>query len=543
MGMRGAWLGLGIVVVGAGATAAGCTESSSSPTPATTGTDADIQGDGGAAGTDAPATLDAKPPEGGTRTDGVVREIVYRQITHATTAADFPTSVPVISGNGKRIAFAVAPGTQSAATPNRIFVIDADGTNLKQVDSYKTNCFCGSDIAISDDGNTIVSTDSTQVRVVDTAGTLKGSFTLDNNVVTGLALNATGTDVFFINARDSNQTLPSATPRARGTYTMKSNGTGITAILTPQTVAPLVGKTAAEVFPFAGCGTSLAVSSDGTKVFSVVNVLGAQAIIASSGTGTGAALVLGPVTTGDKLVYAVATNQNGSKAAYWTASAAPAGGEIGVMGADGTNKTKLFDIGAGGGCRMPFTMSGDGSKVALSVMSTVFPTDGSEPWPLLIGTGFFSSDPAFVGSPNGPLSMAADGKTFVYVNSDAVGKQIAVAELDPASVGAAPKVTEPKVSPAEIPHDLSVAATMEARVSGTPIRVGGQVFYKGLLDSNAVHADKVLLPDAGVYVAGGVNASTNATPGPRILRIKAEAKDGSGLRSAHAVDFGPFTIK
>jgi hypothetical protein len=530
-----------VFLAGSGALGLGCLDDSSSQTPdASPGLD-------GSPGPTAHGSPGAASPDGGGRTDGIVRELLYRQITSAATKAELPTGAPAISANGKRIAFAVAPGTQSDASPNRIFVVNVDGSELKQVDAYKTACFCGSEVAISDDGNTIVSTDSMQVRVVDASGALKGAIVLDNNVVWNVTLNGDGSEVFFVNARDSNQITPTATPRQRGTYAMKRDATGLTQILSPQTVAPLVGKTSPDdIFPFAGCGTALSVSGDGAKVFTVVNVAGAGQAIIASGSGAGASVALGPVTDGNKLVYAVAVSHDGKRVGYWAASAVPAGGEVGVMGADGSGKKKLFEAGAEAGCKTPFTITSDGSKVALSFNAMVFPTDGAEPWAILASTGFFSNDPAFVGAPDGAnsLSMSGDGKTFAYLNGDGVvGGQIAVAHLDPTDTGSAPRVTEPTIAPAEIPHDLSVGATLQARVGGTPIRVGGQVFNGGFVDSNAVHADKVLVADGGVYQAEGVTASTNATPGPRLLRVKAEGKDGSGSRQAHAVDFGPFSVK
>jgi hypothetical protein len=103
-------------------------------------------------------------------------------------------------------------------------------------------------------------------------------------------------------------------------------------------------------------------------------------------------------------------------------------------------------------------------------------------------------------------------------------------------------VTLLRAADAGVAARLPLVADLAAAVSD-PLRVGGQSFKLGLVDSANVHADVVLLADGGVFAAEGVTASTSATPGPRVLRIKAEGKNTKGLRAAHAVDFGPFEVK
>ena len=46
--------------------------------------------------------------------------------------------------------WAIAPGAGDPANPNKIFVVNADGTGLREVDSYSTagDCFCGSMIGL-----------------------------------------------------------------------------------------------------------------------------------------------------------------------------------------------------------------------------------------------------------------------------------------------------------------------------------------------------------------------------------------------------------
>src|SRR6478609_4793717 len=71
--------------------------------------------------------------------------LVYHEITGFTVS---PTGggeqAPILSDDGQHIAFGIAPGTEDPANPNRIFVMNADGTGQHEVDSYTTYCFCGS---------------------------------------------------------------------------------------------------------------------------------------------------------------------------------------------------------------------------------------------------------------------------------------------------------------------------------------------------------------------------------------------------------------
>src|SRR5205823_142880 len=77
---------------------------------------------------------------------------------------------PVLSGSGNRAAFAMAPGTEDPARPNRIFVVNADGSGLHEVDSYTSFVFFGSLVDISADGSKVVSTEGVQIRIADAAG-------------------------------------------------------------------------------------------------------------------------------------------------------------------------------------------------------------------------------------------------------------------------------------------------------------------------------------------------------------------------------------
>src|SRR5436305_2037196 len=63
----------------------------------------------------------------------IVRTMVYHEFTSLTTPF---SDNPVLSADGSRAAFTVAPGTGDPATPNRIYVVNTDGTGLREVDAY-----------------------------------------------------------------------------------------------------------------------------------------------------------------------------------------------------------------------------------------------------------------------------------------------------------------------------------------------------------------------------------------------------------------------
>ncbi len=67
----------------------------------------------------------------------VQRKLVYHQITGPTDLFGSSPGDTKLCANGNRAVFTLPPGgTEDPATPNRIFVINPDGTGFKQVDSY-----------------------------------------------------------------------------------------------------------------------------------------------------------------------------------------------------------------------------------------------------------------------------------------------------------------------------------------------------------------------------------------------------------------------
>ena len=105
---------------------------------------------------------------------------------------------PVLSSDGSRAVFAVAPGTGDPAKPNRIYVVNADGTGLREVDAYQTLCYCGSIVDISANGSRVLSSDAVQLRIAATdGGGGRTLLTLNSNELAAIRISGDGNRVFF----------------------------------------------------------------------------------------------------------------------------------------------------------------------------------------------------------------------------------------------------------------------------------------------------------------------------------------------------------
>jgi hypothetical protein len=236
-----------------------------------------------------------------------------------------------------------------------------------------------------------------------------------------------------------------------------------------------------------------------------------------------------------------------------------------VMNFDGT-MSRVLTTASQGSCFAPMALNADGSQLVSGALALLYPTAGGDPVSLLMSTGGWGGSALPIGTDAfdiGPaFSMSGDGRRFVYLNYDGLPahpgtKQIALVDLNPTSVGAAPAVTGPTFSPASIPHDRSVSSTVNARISGggTLVGAGNAVILGGVEDTAGSWVsgrlemrDDGMMGDRtaadGVFTTrGGIHAGTGATVGPRVVRIKAESKAADGRRHATAIDVGGLQIR
>jgi hypothetical protein len=505
-------------------------------------------GGGGSAGTG--GTAGAGGADGGTAAIAmpIVRTLAFHEITRLTTN---PTRNAVLAGNASRVVYPVAPGTGDPAMPNRIFVVDADGNNLREVDSYKTKCFCGSWVDISADGQTVVSTEEVQVRVAGADGSKKGALEFDSNEIWNIDISADGGTVFFLQRR--NNRITGGMEVERGVWAMNADGTNHRQIIGATSVAPVLGTTADKVFPFAGCGKSLEASGDGRRVVAALQVEGGQYVIAiESGS---ARKLLGPV----QAVDAIAISGDGNTVAAYNSLL---GGttELVVMGFDGNGKRTLSTV-SQGSCNTPLALSNDGSQLLTGSLGILYPTAGGDPTTLIFArnAGELGGTVAFPCCDANPLmSMANDGRRFAFLSPDLNAiRQIATLELGPAGLGMAPVITMPAVSSSRIVRggDGSVVTARVGLAGGSLVQAGMSLFFQGRPDDagSFVSHERVLRDDGmnGDATAGdgtfttipGLTATAGATPGPRIGRVRIETKGADGKRHATAVDFTGLEVQ
>jgi dipeptidyl aminopeptidase/acylaminoacyl peptidase len=297
----------------------------------------------------------------------ILRTLVHHQIT--SFQQDLALSAPVLSGNGNRIAFTDGPGTGSADKPNRIYAINADGTDQKEIDSYTSRCFCGSYVDISDDGSKVVSTDSVQLRIANADGSgAKSLVVLDSNEINDMKISGDGTKVFFRIYRNNGYLGPNGTDARtdieNGIWVVNADGTGLRQLVGRVQLAAVQGVQPgdlgfwATIHPF----TSLDVSTDGSRiVFGTFNRAESggygQSVYGVNLDGTG----LRQLLDRQGWVWNVALSADGSKVGY---NASPVGvdsslNEVGIMNFDGSERKPLFtktDTSA-------LQVSADGSKL------------------------------------------------------------------------------------------------------------------------------------------------------------------------------------
>ncbi|HZS06074.1 MAG TPA: Ig-like domain-containing protein [Blastocatellia bacterium] len=474
----------------------------------------------------------------------VLRTLVHHQIT--SFAGNFNTGTgqaPVLSANGNRAVYAMAPGTEDPANPNRIFVINADGTGVQQVDSYTTLCFCGSQVDISADGSKVISTEGLQLRIANADGS--GALELIRNVeIATIRIAGDGSKVFFLIRRDSG-------PKERGLYVINADGSGLRQIVGPNQVASLLSIPAGEVFPFASdLGNDLGVSSDGSRIVFATYSRG-QRMFGVNPDGTGLHQIIGPID----FVRTTGISADGSKVLYRLNSFATGLDEVGVINFDGTAQRKLADNDINGPTRYlgesgdRYSLSADGSRLLAGSSGIVFDTATGVMLQLSARFGGF-------GLLYNSLYLATMNSTatrFLFAFGDASGiNQLVSLDVNPASLGAAPSLTAPAIDPLFVLTNGGSGATVTARMTTTnTLLLMEYVFLRGGLfdrDSsfNALYDDGLTAGDAksgdGVFTSNTVSTNCCTVVGPRTARLNAMVRTADGRLHATSVDFAPFFV-
>jgi hypothetical protein len=503
-----------------------------------------------------------------------IRTLAYHQLTQWTTGANQRgEEAPILSDDGQRIAFARAPGTGDPANPNRIFLINADGSGEQEVDAYTSLCFCGALIDISADGSRIVSSDAVQLRIAEASGAGgRELLALDSNEINAVRISGDGTTVVFRIYRDTTirATTPSQ-PIARGVYAINTDGSGLRQIVGPDALGGLLGVPP-EQAPFFGGSSGLDVSHDGSRIVFTSGTTDVdpatgggtrEGLFAVNGDGSGLHRLLGPTST---FVQANAISGDGAMVAYVTSDFGTGLQEAGVLGFDGSNQRILTDstsLHPGTGYNLPsgerIQLSQDGSRLLLGSTGLLYDTSDGRVLALGVGAPGFSADPAPLvidGLSLATMDAAATRALYLF-QAYPEPYQLVRVDLNPADLAGAPAITDPSLTPSYLLTEGRSTATVSARVSTTHplVRVSSRVLREGvpddntrtdpLLDDGAGTADGVsgdVTANDGLFTSNGISTDCCAEVGPRTVRIKAEVQAADGLRHATAIDVSPFQV-
>jgi hypothetical protein len=476
--------------------------------------------------------------------------LVYHQITAFTDKEQFAgVGYPVLTADGTRAVFADAPGTQDPAVPNRVFVINPDGSGLTEVDAYQTHCYCGSEVDISADGSVVASTESMQLRLVAVGGEARTLVDLNSNEASSIRLTADGDRLFFILGRDTGF-METSTTLERGIYVVEADGSDLRQVAGPDGIAQLLGTTADQVGMLRLQTQALDVSDDGSRLIFGASISGQMAVFAVNDDGSG----LHQLTNLGQYVPHVAISGDGATVAYDVVPPETHGdnNEISVDAFEGGAPRLLAET-TYSGWSDPMRLTPDGSKLLLSPNSLLFDTASGEVRQLSIITPGADSYTAVVIDGLPRATMNAEATRFLYVK---FREQLATLELDPAELGAAPTITDLTVDPDEIPLDYAAAATASAAVAadGELVAVGVVALRNGQYDVNiargVLHDDGLngdVTANDGVFtnnfLAHVMSEARDDDTGPRVLRVQAEVVTADGFHHATAVEFGPLTVE
>ncbi len=458
-------------------------------------------------------------------------------------------TVPMISRNGNRVAFI----TNNPNGNLDVNVINSDGSGLRQLVTSSTSA---SLVDISDDGS-LVAWGTICCRPISLAVSAADGSSTRTLVATqggyffAPRISADNSKVFFVLDRDT--ALADNTPVTRGVWSINTNGTGLHQIISAASAAAALGLTAAQVPYFAN---GLDRSTDGSHI-----------VFGVSGTPTGIALLA--ANTDGTQVHSILTNVqylndlslsgDGTKIAYNIhLNPFPQPNQIVVKNFDGSGAVSLATNFNDDG--YPMQLTSNGSQLLVGTAGRLYRTDGSG-FLLLAANGpsdELTGDPPtilYTGTFAG--TMNASGNRIEYLANDANNvSQIIVMDVNPASTGASPVMSNPGVSPDFVLINNQSSATETVTVTpatanlyrvssvtvvgGVPDTGSGGTVFEGILYDDGTHGDAVKADH--IFTNNGVTADSIAVLGTRIIMYRAEALSSDGKRHASELQFSPFSV-
>ena len=447
-------------------------------------------------------------------------------------------SPSILSADGSRAAFLVG------SDPAHVYVINADGTGLREVDTHPAGDWA--DVDISANGSVVLSSyggagaGGGVARIVNADGSNAHTvFAAGNGKY--FRLSADGTKVYFASGGSFDWGGQSHTA---GLYVINADGSGLRQIFDRASVHALFGKPVPEL-QFYWHGPPFDMSDDGSHI--VLQVLVPDVgwpIMRVNGDGSDLrAYVLFP-NNAHPDVGNLGISGDG-RVAFYEVMTDP--WELGVFNWDGSGK-RVLDAGMGG----PNTagevvqLTYDGLKLNYGSLNRLYNTDGSGVLQLAATGPTLDGDPPLMVGNYGLFrsSMNRDATRFLFtfdyntwVNGAVVPEQLGILDLNPASLGQAPSLTAPKIAPSYLVRGDGSTTTFSARMStaNTHLRTNAVSFRNGLQVNGAADVEDAVLYDDGNHgddgagdglFANKVGAQSIAPLGPRTIRMKTEVRGG-----------------
>ena len=455
-------------------------------------------------------------------------------------------TVPILSRNGNRVAFLTGDPTPGEYDVN---VINADGTGQVKLATSPQCCL----LDISDDGSLVVwgSLQGQLSIAAASGGGARSLIQFNGGYLFSPRISADNSKVFFVLDRNNSVASSNAAATA-GVWSVNTDGTGLHQIVSAASTAPALGLTSGQVAYFMN---GLDRSSDGTRiVFGVTGTPTGTAILSASSSGAG----ITPVMKNIFQTNWVAISGDGTKVGC-NISPNPFGtpNQLVVTNIDGSGAVTLVSGLDNDG--LPMQLTADGSQLLAGTAGRLYRTDGSGF--LLLSPGGpadeLPGDPPTLlnnGTYGGTMNLA--GTRIAYIVGDANNiAQVVIMDINPASTGGAPVMSNPGVTPDFVLINGQTAATETVTVTpttanvyrvstvtvvaGVPDTGSGGAVYQGPLYNDGTHGST---KGSSTYTNNGVTALSNATLGTRMIVYRGEALDSSGKRHASELQLSPFSV-
>lgn len=457
-----------------------------------------------------------------------------------------------LSADGTRIAFV------GGYDPNTIYVIEANGRNLRQVDSYTPSGNADSSVDLSGDGSKVLSWDGgTILRLANADGGGAHQVIAIEGGYKDFHLSADGSRITFVVDRD--WTLqPGNQVKKAGVYTVNGDGSNLKQLVTAEQIATLFGTTPAD-FPFSGGpGRWIDVSDDGQRIVFMAQVRDHGPTLFRVGADGGGLhaydlyrdeyywRVDNVRISGDggTVLYTVAPNPCCSTPIEW-----------GVVNYDGSDRRTLFTGYGDASYARSVALTQNGALLSVPWYGRLVKTDGSgEKLDLALWGGLptYYAEPIIDGY---CLTMNADGTRFAYLDwTGGYGHpKLGTLTINPPSLGPAPRIDNVLMTPVYLLTEGRSEAKITARVAAasSPVRVGSVALLNNLQDRTIIEGvlvDNGGTGDAkagdGIYTASPIRTTADAvTTGPRTMRVVADVVALDGTRHSTAVDVVAFDVR